>query len=75
MFIDESKDGIRVLQAGELVRLRTERGWRREDVAVRAGLAMSTVAALERGDRPAYLNTVERLADVFGVEVEDLVAA
>jgi transcriptional regulator with XRE-family HTH domain len=73
---DESHPGGTVVVLAErIVEMRTERGWRREDLAVRSGLGFGTIAALEAGKRPASLLTIERLAVAFGCEVADLVAS
>jgi transcriptional regulator with XRE-family HTH domain len=71
---DEHPSTVNVL-AERIVALRTAQGWRREELAVRADLGIATVATLERGDRPAHIHTVERLAAAFGVDVAELVSS
>ena len=63
----------------ELVRarlrtLRTERGLSQEEVAVRAGMATSTLSRLESGARRLALDHLAPLAGALGVEVGDLLA-
>jgi transcriptional regulator with XRE-family HTH domain len=72
---DESHPGGTVaILAERIIEMRNERGWRREDLAAASGLGFATIASLERGERPAHLLTIERLAVAFGCEVADLVA-
>ncbi len=52
--------------------LRQERGWSRRVLAGRLGVAKSTVANWERGDRLPLPRTQQRLADLVGVSVETI---
>ena len=50
-------------------------GLRREDVAVRAGVSSTTVDNLEQGKRLPRIETLDRIAEVLGVPLADLLAA
>lgn len=60
MFIDRQK----------LVRLRQARGWSPEQLAAEAGVAGSTIRAIE--PRNVQLGTAKRIADALGVDVHEL---
>lgn len=47
-------------------------GLSQAQLAERAHLARVTVGALERGENVPQLGTAQRLAEVLGVEIEDL---
>ena len=55
-----------------LIRLRAERGWSQEALALEAGLHRTFVAHVERQVRNISLDNVERLAKVFGLEAYEL---
>ena len=55
-----------------LRRLRTERGLSQEAFADELGFHRTYVGGVERGERNLTLRTVERLAHVLGVEVQEL---
>ena len=61
---------------GERLRtLREAAGWTQQELAERAGLATSAIAALERGRRQRpYPHTVEALADALKLEQHDRMA-
>jgi transcriptional regulator with XRE-family HTH domain len=63
----------RTVQAnGEAIkRLRTQRGWRVEDLAREAGCSERTIKSVESG-RNAYPVTLRQLAEAFGVEYSTL---
>lgn len=54
--------------------LRVERGWTQQEVADKAGLSRQTVARLEqKDDIEPNAPTIKKLADAYGVKVEQLV--
>jgi DNA-binding XRE family transcriptional regulator len=55
-----------------LRRLRMARGWSRENVGARIGLAASTVSAHEKGARQLKADWLPVYAAAFGVRVHDL---
>lgn len=59
--------------AANVRRLRSERGLTQEQVANAAGLSLSDVGRIERGERDPGVRVLAKLARGLGVEVEDLV--
>lgn len=57
----------------ELLRRRT--GFRRSQVATRAGISSKTLERIERGVRWSQAQTLERIADALGVDPEVYVIA
>jgi transcriptional regulator with XRE-family HTH domain len=55
-----------------LIRLRGERGWSQEALALEAGLHRTFVAHVERQARNISLDNIERLAKVFGLQAYEL---
>lgn len=55
-----------------LKRLRKERDLPQVDVAVAVGISRSTLAGIETDDDPPGRETLLRLADFFGVSVDEL---
>ena len=54
--------------------LRMERGWTQEDLAIRLGYkSFTTVAKWESGIAEPHLKVIKQIAELFGVEVNDLV--
>jgi transcriptional regulator with XRE-family HTH domain len=52
--------------------LRDAKDWTQEELARRAKLAAKHVGAIERGDKPASLDAIERLAKALGAEYYEL---
>ena len=52
--------------------MRMMRGWSQEMLAERAGLDRSYVGDVERARRNIGLDSLERLADAFGLSVQEL---
>lgn len=57
----------RDLLAGNLKRLRAERGWSQEQLAHEAGLHRTFIAHVERKMRNISIDNIERLAVALGV--------
>ena len=55
-----------------IVRLRKEKGWSQEDLALEAGLHRTFVAHVERHARNISLDNIERLANALQVNVHIL---
>ena len=62
----------RELLAMNIVRLRREKGWSQEDLALEAGLHRTFVAHVERKVRNISLDNIERLANALQVSVHVL---
>ena len=67
-----SSPSARELLALNIVRLRKERGWSQEDLALEAGLHRTFVAHVEREARNISLDNIERLAHALRVSVHIL---
>ena len=69
-----SHSGIpaRELLAMNLVRLRREKGWSQEDLALEAGLHRTFVAHVERQVRNISIDNIERLANALQVSIHRL---
>lgn len=52
--------------------LRQKHGWSQEDFADRCGLHRTYVGAIERGERNVTLNTLDSIADAFGISAAQL---
>ncbi len=52
--------------------LREERGWTQDTLARRLGVGQGAVSAWERGERLPRRRYILRLADLFGVSVDDM---
>lgn len=77
MSLSESPSRSDVLTARELlamniVRLRREKGWSQEDLALEAGLHRTFVAHVERQVRNISIDNIERLANALQVSVHIL---
>ena len=66
------KESARELFARRIKALRMERGWPQEELAAVSHLDRSYVGALERCEKSATLDTVEKIALAFGVTVSVL---
>lgn len=64
----------RDLLAGNLKRLRAERGWSQEQLAHEAGLHRTFIAHVERKMRNISIDNIERLAVALGVTPSLLLA-
>jgi len=53
-------------------RLRKERSWSQADLAEKAGLSIPTVSRLETGDTWIGQETLQGIAEVFGVPLHEL---
>jgi alanine-synthesizing transaminase len=63
----------RKLRTEKLRELREAKGWTWSDLARRLGIEVSTPPAWERGQKQPRRASLERLAEIFDVNVEDLV--
>ena len=63
---------IRGVLAKNLIRLRQEREWSQERLALEAGLHRTFVAHVERHTRNISLDNIEKLAIALGVETYSL---
>ena len=52
--------------------LREERGWTQQECATYLDFHYSTIGHLESGDRNVTLATLEKIAEGFGITLEDL---
>ncbi len=57
----------------QIKEIRLKRGLTQEDLAERSGLGVSHIARLEQGRRKATIDTLQKIADVLGVQVKDLI--
>lgn len=64
--------GLQRTLGGNLRRLRTARGFSQEAFAYELGYHRTWVGGVERGERNLTLRSVERLAEVLGVEPLEL---
>lgn len=53
--------------------LRTSLGLKQEHIAEYLGISREYVSMIENNERDASLNNLEKLADLFGVELSDLI--
>jgi transcriptional regulator with XRE-family HTH domain len=68
-------DEPRFRVGSNLYRLRTTRGWTRQDLARAAGLRERGIARIERGDANPRLDALTRLAIALGVSHADFFQA
>jgi transcriptional regulator with XRE-family HTH domain len=60
------------LLALSLIRLRADRGWSQEALALEAGLHRTFVAHVERQTRNISIDNIEKLAKALGVPIWEL---
>ena len=63
---------LRAVLAKNMIRLRQEREWSQERLALEAGLHRTFVAHVERHVRNISLDNLEKIALAFGVEAYSL---
>lgn len=63
---------IRKVIGNRIKNLRNERGWSQEEFAHKANLSQSYFGALERGEKSASIETLEKIAVAFGITFEEL---
>lgn len=57
-----------------LVKIRKQKGWSQEKLAVESGISYNTIIKIERGGiKNPKIETVIKLADAFGVSIDELV--
>mgnify|MGYP003471838059 FL=1 len=66
------KESVRELFARRVKELRAKRGWSQDELAAQSGLHRSYVGIIERCEKSATLDTVERIAKALGVDVGEL---
>lgn len=64
----------RKILANNLLNLREELGMTQEQLAYEVGLSVRTYGKMERMDENVKLDTLEKVADTFGVEVSNLLS-
>jgi len=64
---------VRAVLAMNIKTLRRHRNWTQADLAEKSGLSIVYLSDIERGNKWPYLDTLVKLADVFKVEVYELV--
>lgn len=52
--------------------LRTKQGWSQEELALRANISTSHIGRLERGERGATIESLEKVVNALGITFEDL---
>ncbi len=62
----------RKLLARKLRLLRLMKDWSQEDLAQASGLDRSYVSSIERAERNVSLDNIEKLADAFGITLDEL---
>lgn len=62
----------RKLFGSRLAKLRKERGWSQEQLALESGIARSYLGGIERGQRNIALLNICKLADSLGIEPSEL---
>lgn len=69
---DINKNDPRLLLGARLVKLRKERGWSQEQLALESGIARSYLGGVERGQRNIALVNICKLAEALKVEPSEL---
>lgn len=68
---NREKDGLKA-HIGETIRtLRKEKGWTQEDLARRIGMSRKHISYYENARVFPSEKTLSKLADVFGIEVDE----
>ncbi len=63
------------LQINEKIRLMREMNdWTQEEMAERMAMSLNSYSKLERGESKLYLDKLEKVAEVFGIEVTELLS-
>jgi transcriptional regulator with XRE-family HTH domain len=70
--MDIMSSTAREILAGNIRRLRKERGWSQEELAEKSGLHRTYVGDIERLERNVSVDNIERLAAAFNIPVKDL---
>lgn len=68
-------ESARALLALNVLRLRNQRGWSQDVLALEAGLHRTFIAHVERQARNISIDNIERIAVALGVHVADLLKA
>lgn len=68
-----TKTSTRLIFAGNMRRLRQERGLSQENLAELANLHRTYIGSVERGERNITIDNIERIATALGVSIESLV--
>lgn len=62
-----------VKKFGERIReLRLEKGWSQEVLAEKTGFHRTYIGMIERGERNLSLKNIETFANIFGIEISEL---
>jgi transcriptional regulator with XRE-family HTH domain len=61
-----------IINSDEVAQRRKELGLSRKELAVRSGIAYSTVSVVERGERKVRVSTASRLAKGLDIERRNL---
>lgn len=69
---DDPAPTAREVLAANLIRLRKQRQWSQEALALEVGLHRTFIAHVERQSRNISIDNVERLAEVFGLQAYEL---
>lgn len=63
------------MQVNEKIRLMREMNdWTQEDMAEKMSMSLNSYSKLERGESKLYLDKLEKVAEVFEVDVADLLS-
>lgn len=63
------------MQVNEKIRLMREMNdWTQEDMAEKMSMSLNSYSKLERGESKLYLDKLEKVAEVFEVDVTDLLS-
>jgi ribosome-binding protein aMBF1 (putative translation factor) len=64
----EKELGSRLVVASNVMRLRIQRGWTQQQLARELGVTQPRIAQIESASANVQIDTLDRLAAVFGVE-------